>query len=181
VDVRGEAAVRVGGLWVGGGLVRRAAAELPALLALDPGAIATTEEAATGVIGSARGRVFRGLQLDAYGIAWDTAGAYRPRYQTRAQLFFQTELRNRFPSGNFGLLASILHEYRSSAAFPRAGDVLLTPGRAQALSGLLEIRIVNAVLSYQIRNATNLRNQLVPRFQAPPATGVYGVRWEFWN
>jgi hypothetical protein len=178
---RGEAAVRIGQLWVGGGVVARDATVLPGLSIFDPTAQRRVDVQSTGVIGTARGRLFKAVQVDAYGIAWERSGPYRPRYQSRSQIFLQTGLRRRFPTGNFGLLASVVHDYRSAVAFPVADGVLTTPDRTQTLSGLLEIRIVNAVLTYQVRNATNVRNQFVPLFQAPNTTSVYGVRWEFWN
>ena len=178
---RGEAAVRLGGLWLGGGVVARDAKPVSALAVFDRTAVGAADAQATGVIGTARGRLFRAVQIDAYGISWEASGPYRPRYQTRTQVYLQTALRNRFPSGNFGLLASIVHDYRSTVVFPLAASAPATPARVQSLGGLLEIRIVNAVLSYQVRNATNLRNQYVPFFQAPNLTSVYGVRWEFLN
>jgi hypothetical protein len=181
LDLRGEGAVRLGRLWLGGGLIRRDQAVLPGLRVFDDSATTVIEPQTTGYTATARGRLFRGIEVDAYGISWDARGSYRPRYQSHAQLFFRSELRSRFPTGNFGLLASIAHDYRSSTVFPVGSDLLVTPGKAQALSGLLEIRIVNAVLSYQIRNAINVRNQFVPFFQAPQTTSVYGVRWEFSN
>ena len=178
---RGEAAVRLGALWLGGGVVARDAGTVAALTVFDRTAVRPAGEQLTGVIGTARGRLFKAVQVDAYGISWESAGAYRPRYQARTQLFLQTGLRRRFPSGNFGLLTSIVHDYRSAVAFPTSAGVLTTPGRTQTLGGLLEIRIVNAVLSYQVRNATNVRNQFAPFLQAPNLTSIYGVRWEFYN
>lgn len=180
LDVRAEAAVRLGQLWLGGGVIARDSANLLGLRAFDDSAAAVADARTTGVIGTARGRLFRAVHVDAYGISWDQRGANRPKYQTRAQVYLQTSLPRRFPSGNFGLLTSVVHEYRSATPFV-AADRVLFAGQAQSLSGLLEIRIVNAVLSYQIRNAFNIRNQYVPLFQAPPATSVYGVRWEFVN
>jgi hypothetical protein len=178
---RGEAAVRLGQLWVGGGVVARDATPVAALRVFNDSAVSAVDAQASGVIATARGRLFRGIQIDAYGIAWDERSGYRPRYQSREQMYLQTSLPKRFPSGNFGLLVSLVHDYRSTVLFPLASGIVSTPAEAHALSGLLEIRIVNAVLSYQARNVLNARNQYVPFLQAPNTASVYGVRWEFWN
>jgi hypothetical protein len=181
LSMRGEAALRLGQLWLGAGAIVRDEATLPALRVFDDSARVVTDSRATGVLGTARGRLFRSIYVDAYGVAWDESGPYRPRYQARTQAYLQTTLPNRFPSGNFGLLFAVTHDYRSAARFPVGTQNLATPGRTQSLSALLEIRIVSATLSYQLRNAVNARNQYVPFFQAPQTTSVYGVRWEFWN
>jgi hypothetical protein len=178
---RGEAALRIGQLWLGGGVTARDATPVAALRVFNDSIVPAVDGQATGFLGTARGRLFRGLQLDAYGIVWDERSGYRPRYQSREQLYLQTSLPRRFPSGNFGLLVSVVHDYRSTVLFPFAAGVISTAAEAHSLSGLLEIRIVNAVLSYQARNVLNARNQYVPFLQAPNTTSVYGVRWEFWN
>jgi hypothetical protein len=178
---RGEAAVRLGGLWLGAGVLTRDAESLARLRAFGDSVTRAVDGPATGAIATARGRLFRAVHLDAFGIGWEEAGPYRPRYQSREQLYLQTALRNRFPSGNFGLLTSFTHEYRSAVLFPTLDGGAVTPTQTHALSGLLEIRIVNAVLTVQVRNALNARNQGAPGYQAPSTTTVYGVRWEFWN
>ena len=45
-------------------------------------------------------------------------GLLSAAYQTRSELFVQTNLLDRFPTGDFGLMASIVHEYRSAVHFP---------------------------------------------------------------
>jgi hypothetical protein len=49
------------------------------------------------------------------------------------------------------------------------------------LSGLIEIRILQAVLTYQYRNLLVEQFVTVPRYQMPRQTQFYGVRWDFWN
>ena len=129
-NFRAEAGVRLGDLWVSGGLIRRGATTL-----MPPGEIVTdtvvgigrpNRGEATARTVAVRGRLFKSLYADAWGIAWDdTAGFYRPRYQSRAELYIQTNLLDRFPKGNFGLLTSLAHEYRSRGELPatrRLGD-----------------------------------------------------------
>jgi hypothetical protein len=52
---------------------------------------------------------------------------------------------------------------------------------AKTLSGLLEIRILRAVVSYQQRNILGYQYFVVPGFEMPRVLAIYGVRWEFWN
>ena len=129
-----------------------------------------------------RGRLYRAINADAWAVAWsDTTGFYRPRYQTRSELYIQTNLLDRFPKGNFGLLASLAHEYRSTTRFPTRGKGVLDVGDSRTLAFKLEIRIQTAVVSYQFRNLLQERYSLVPGFNLPRQTQFYGVRWEFWN
>jgi hypothetical protein len=46
---------------------------------------------------------------------------------------------------------------------------------------LLELRLQNAVISWQFRNLLGVRYEPIPGFNAPRPINVYGVRWEFWN
>ena len=93
-----------------------------------------------------------------------------------------TNLLRQFPksSGNFGLLASVYHEYRSTATFPIGSDTVSIPGY-RTLNGRLEIRILSATISWQFRNLLGERYAQVPFFIMPRQTNFYGVRWEFFN
>ena len=51
----------------------------------------------------------------------------------------------------------------------------------KTLSGILEIRILRAVLSYQQRNILGYLYEVVPGFEMPRVLATYGVRWDFWN
>jgi hypothetical protein len=185
-NLRAEAGVRVGDLWISGGLIRRDATTLlpPAELVADTviGTAVRTEGKATARMVAVRGRLFKSLYADAWGIAWDdSTGFYRPRYQSRGELYIQTNLLNRFPNGNFGLLASLAHEYRSTVRFPSPTGAILTAGDVRTVAFKLEIRVQTAVVSYQFRNLLQERYQLVPGFFVPRQTQFYGVRWDFWN
>jgi hypothetical protein len=185
-NFRAEAGIRLGELWISGGLIRRGATTLiPAgELVRDTvaGTAVRTEGEATARTVAVRGRLFKSLYADAWGIVWDdTAGFYRPRYQSRAELYLQTSLLDRFPRGNFGLLTSLAHEYRSNVTFPLPGDSVATTGHVRTVAFKIEIRIQTAVVSYQFRNVLQERYELVPGFRMPRQTQFYGVRWDFWN
>ncbi|HEU4723029.1 MAG TPA: hypothetical protein VFS59_16830 [Gemmatimonadaceae bacterium] len=185
-SLRAEAGVHLGDLWISGGLLRRGATTLipAAELVVDTvvGTGVRIEGEATARTVALRGRLFKSLYADAWGIAWnDTSGFYRPRYQSRGELYIQTNLLNRFPKGNFGLLASLAHEYRSSARFPLPGDSTARTSDVRTVAFKLEIRVQTAVVSYQFRNVLQERYQLVPGFVMPRQTQFYGVRWDFWN
>jgi hypothetical protein len=95
-------------------------------------------------------------------------------------LFVRTNLLDRFPTGDFGLTAALIHEYRSGIHLPVRGE---TEGRTtigyRTLSTLLEIRILSATISWQFRNTLGERYAQVPGFIMPRQTNFYGVRWSF--
>ena len=185
-NLRAEAGIRLRDVWVSGGVLRRGATTLLPPAEFDtiyarPGAI-RVEGPATGATVALRGRLYKAINVDAWAVRWnDSTGLYRPQYQTRTELYIQTNLLNRFPRGNFGLLASLAHEYRSNTYFATAPDsVLIAPG-FRTLAFKLEIRIQTAVVSYQFRNLLQAKYEEVPGFFMPRQTQFYGVRWYFWN
>jgi hypothetical protein len=167
-------------VWLIGGLVRRDSARLAGPRVFDTAFVRLAEPSATGLTAAIRGRVVGPVYLNIAGIRWDSAGLYRPQYQTRSEVYVTTNLIERFPSGNFGLVASIVHEYRSGALFPSETGLEQTGGY-RTYSTLLEIRIADAVISWQFRNFLGERYSQVPGFSAPRQTNFYGVRWQFWN
>ncbi|HEV7991686.1 MAG TPA: Plug domain-containing protein [Gemmatimonadaceae bacterium] len=185
--LRAEAGVRLGDLWLSVGMLRRGATTLLPPSELIPrdslaGSAVRVEGAATARTLALRGRLYRAINADAWAVAWsDSTGLYRPRYQTRSELFIQTNLLDRFPRGNFGLLTSLAHEYRSSTRFPLKDESVLRVNDSRTLSFKLEIRIQTAVVSYQFRNVLQERYSYVPGFTMPRQTQFYGVRWDFWN
>ena len=181
-----EAGVRIRDLWVSAGMLRRGATTLLAPAEIDSiyakAAAVRTEREATGRVVSARGRLWRGVNVDAWALAWsDSTGYYRPRYQTRSELYIQTNLLDRFPGGNFGLLTSLAHEYRSGSRFPTVTDSSRTAPGYRTISFKLEIRVQSAVVSYQFRDLLQEKYSQIPGFNLPRQTQFYGVRWEFWN
>ena len=77
-------------------------------------------------------------------------------------------------------MASVVHEYRSGSLFPTANDVTTVPGY-RTLSWLLEIRILQATVSWQFRNVLGERYRQVPGLLMPRQTNFYGVRWTFFG
>ena len=184
-NLRAEAGVRLRDVWVSGGVLRRGATTLlpPAELGLTYTRPSTlrAEGEATGATVALRGRLYRAVNVDAWAVRWnDSTGLYRPQYQTRSELYIQTNLLNRFPRGNFGLLGSLAHEYRSNTRFD-SGDTVRVAQGFRSLAFKLEIRIQTAVVSYQFRNLLQEKYAPVPGFFLPRQTQFYGVRWDFWN
>ncbi|HEX5972580.1 MAG TPA: Plug domain-containing protein [Gemmatimonadaceae bacterium] len=185
---RAEAGIRVHDLWFIGGVLRRGATTLLPASGMDEDSAysrsgaARVEGQATATTAAIRGRIYGPLHADAWAVAWsDTTGLYRPRYQTRSELYLQTNLLQRFPRGNFGLLASLAHEYRSSSRFAQADGSIRSVAGFRRLDFKLELRIQTAVVSYQFRNVLQERYAEVPGFIMPRQTQFYGVRWDFWN
>lgn len=134
----------------------------------------------TAGFASMRGPVFRAVGVDIAGIRWESARFYQPKYETHAEANIETRWIRRFPSGNFGLKAAIAYNYRGDVAFPSSRGIEVAQASGTA-SGLLEIRILRAVISYQVRNFAGELYQVVPGFFMPRAINFYGVRWEFMN
>ena len=186
-SMRVEAGIRIRGLWFSGGANRRGATTLlsPDDLLTDSstGTRVRTEGEATARLISIRGQIYKALYANAWGLAWsDTTGILRPRYQSRSELLVQTNLLDHFPRGNFGLLASLAHDYRSTVRFPLLNGGLISVPDTRVVSFRLEIRVQTAVVSYQFRNVLQERQlRLIPGFIMPRQTQLYGVRWDFWN
>jgi hypothetical protein len=62
--------------------------------------------------------------------------------------------------------------------FPTGTTVTTMPGY-RTISSLLEIRILNATVSWQFRNLLGERYSQVPGYVMPRQTNFYGVRWAF--
>ncbi len=76
--------------------------------------------------------------------------------------------------------AAALFEYRSHVDFPlAAGDIRTEVSKT--LTGIVEIRIMRAVISYQQRNLLSYQYHIIQGFEMPRVLAIYGVRWEFWN
>jgi hypothetical protein len=198
---RAQVGLRLRNLWLLGGVMRRdsvrssaptvfnptrllctvAQAKLNPSCADDPRSLVPRgDPSATGITAGIRGQVWRLLHADVSAIKWnDSLGYYRPRYQTRSELFLRTNLLQRFPTGDFGLLASAVHEYRSGVRFPVGTDGVLTVPGYRTISTLVEIRVLSATISWQFRNVLGERYSQVPTFIMPRQTNFYGVRWEF--
>ena len=192
-NYRAEAAIQVHGLWLVGGVVRRDTAFLPPPRPFDFDTsrifAPVVDRPATGITAAIRGTIYKAVKADISAIRWnDTAGFYRPRFQSRSEVYIQTKWLSRFPSGDFGFLYSIVHEYHSNAHYPTfrdnagvltLGDTIV--GGYRTINSLLEIRILSAVAFWQFRNLMGERYSIIPGYLMPRQTQFYGVRWEFWN
>lgn len=178
---RAELGLRIRNLWLIGGVLHRDSVHLSPASVFDT--LYTTHRSApvTAYTAAIRGRVWKAINADISAVKWtDSIGSYRPRYQTRSELFVKTNLLDRFPTGDFGLMASVIHEYRSGIHLPVLGaDNLRSTVGYRTISTLVEIRILNATLSWQFRNTLGERYAQVPGFIMPRQTNFYGVRWSF--
>ena len=179
--IRAEVGLRLKNLWLVGGQLRRDSVRLSPPSVFDTTFATRREPAATGTTVAIRGQLWRLIHADISAIRWkDSLGFYRPRYQTRSELFIKTNLLQRFPTNDFGLMASLVHEYRSGVRFPVGNGDVTTVGY-RTISTLLEIRILSATVSWQFRNTLGERYKQVPNFIMPRQTNFYGVRWSFFN
>lgn len=180
--LRAEAGIRLPrALWVSGGIVRRDTAILVPPRMFDTAFSVVRAPPATGITAAIRGTLWKDVKADMSAIRWsDSTGFYRPQYETRSELYLQTNWLSRFPSGNLGILASIAHEYRSNMLYPTSGGAVEVGGY-RTVTARLQIRILAAEVFYQFRNAMGEQYYQVPGLQAPRQTQIYGVRWEFWN
>lgn len=179
---RGELGLRLGRVWFAGGAIFRDTAELRAPVVFDTAFQPVAAGRLTGTFATVRGKFFGDLGLDVVGVRWDTQGYYRPRYQTRSQLYLDTKWLSAVKSGNLNILTALTHEYRDGVFFPlSAPDQPLRSSVYRTWNFLLEVRILRAVLSYQFRNLVGLPYEQVPGFQMPRQTNLYGIRWEFVN
>ncbi len=179
--LRGEAGLRIMDLWFIGGILWRDSVRLAPALVFDTSYVLQQARPATGYEAAIRGRIWKFLQADAYAIRWnDSTGAYRPQYQTREELFVRTNLIDKFPTNDFGLTASLIHEYRSDAHFPSLPSIQPAIGTGYRTLGLLlEIRIASATISWQFRNMLGERYSEIGGFIMPRQVNFYGVRWSF--
>ena len=93
----------------------------------------------------------------------------------------RTRWLKKFPSGQFGALISVRHDYRDGISFPTSTGPSIALSSHQ-LHSLLEIRLVDAVIFWRQRYTIGQRaTELVPGYAIPRQTTLYGVRWDFWN
>ncbi|MBA3557772.1 MAG: hypothetical protein H0W30_04145 [Gemmatimonadaceae bacterium] len=181
---RAEAGLRVGRLWIsGGGIARDTSTILPAPIVYDSAyGPAFDIDRPTGIFGTARGRLFKAVHIDAFLVNWSKPGAYRPQLHSRSDIYVKTNWLGKFPSGNFGFLGSVGYESRSRAIFPRTDGGVDVSSLYRAVNAQLEIRIVNATVFFrQTTQIQPVRPDLVPGFLLRRQNGIYGVRWQFWN
>ena len=175
-----EAGVRVFNPWVIVGFITRDTALLVGAHLVDTAYKAVRIGKRRGMYAGVRGKLYKDLNVDVVGTRWDSAGLYQPRFQARSEVNINTRWMSRFPSGNFGLKIAFIHDYRDRVNFPTAAGIRTTPASG-IMSGLVEIRILRGVASYQIRNIRGDNYQMFPDFFMPRTINLYGIRWDFWN
>ena len=191
---RAEAALRVAGRWIGGGVLRhgQSSALQPILLGVEPADLAVPPCAddevkcsSTAVTGFLRGRIYRDLRIDVQALRWNNAAFARPQLQVHTELRLASQWLSKFPKGEFSIDARLRHELRDPVSFFYGAqgeiDDVRSTERTQLVHASLEIRIQQATLFYQYRNLTGTSYSQLPGIIMPPAVQLYGVRWEFWN
>lgn len=186
-DMRGELGLRLVRLWLSGGVMRRDAESVPGLSAYDSSFAPATAGAATGIFGTARGKILGDIGVDLMAVRWNAPGYYRPQFQSREEIYLDTRWLSRFPSGHFGFYGSVGHEYRQNVIFPRTGSVeAINGGGAVAqyshvLVTRVEVRIHDAVIFWHSTYGITPLYEYVPGYVQPRQRFLYGVRWQFWN
>lgn len=178
--VRANAALRVRRLWISAGVISADTLVRAAPAVFDSSLKPVAVGRSNGVTGSIRGEVWKGIGINSWLTQWSNPLAYQPRYQSRFELNFANDFLKQFPRGDFGLEAALAMEYRSRVNFQTGADQAGSTS-SKVLGGLLEIRILRAVITYQQRNIFGYVYDQVPGYQMPRVLAIYGVRWEFWN
>jgi hypothetical protein len=181
ISARVEGGIRLLGPWLIAGFLTRDTALLQPPRAFDTAYVTEPVGRRSGAYVGIRGTIYGALGADIVATQWAAADSYRPSFQARSEINLITRWLSRFPSGNFGIHAALIHEYRGQVRFPVANAVRVTESSSNVFHGLLEIRILKAVISYQIRNLAGELHQIVPDFYMPRVINLYGVRWEFLN
>jgi hypothetical protein len=179
--MRGEAGLRVKDVWLSGGILRRDAVLLEAPRIFKRQTLVQSDPALLGQFVTVRGRLWKALYADIQAMQWnDTGWYYRPRYQTRSELYISTSLLDRFPRKNFHFLASAVHEYRSSSLWPDSSGTQRVPGY-RTISTMIQFKILQAEVFWSARNLLVERYAQIPGYRLPRLSNIYGVRWEFWD
>jgi hypothetical protein len=179
---RGEVGVRVGRMWAGGGIMSVDTSVVPGPIAYDTlyQTIAVGQRRTT--FATLRGPLWKAIGLNVVANKAPAGQLYVPQYHVRSELYFSTGWLDKFPQGNFHIMASVAHEYRTEVQFPvpeESAPQFSTP--FHVVSTLLELRLYDAVISWQYRNVMGTIYAVVPQFAAPRAINYYGVRWDFFN
>ena len=178
--MRAEGGARVGRMWVTAGAIRRDTAFLPAAIALDTAFGSAAQGPSNGLFATIHGKFYRDVGVDISAVRFDDADVYRPQYETRSRIYLDSDMRNKFPSGNLNIQLSITHEYRTEVLFPTATGALES-SQYRTWGGELEIRLLTATITLMYRNFLGAEYQQVPGFTMPSVTSMYGVRWTFIN
>ncbi len=177
---RGEVGVRLGRLWATGGVMSVDTSVVPGPIAYDTLYRTVALGSRRATFGTLRGKIWKDVGLNVVAHKWPAGVPYTPEYQVRSELYASTSWLSRFPQGNFHILASVTHEYRTGVLFPTP-DGAQQSSQYRTISTLLELRLYEAVISWGYRNILGEIYQMVPGYLAPRAINYYGVRWDFFN
>jgi hypothetical protein len=182
--LRGEAGIRISHLWFSGGVTTIDTQVVAAPLVFDSAFAPAGIGRSTAYFGSVRGQIWRAFSVDLWGIHWNEPAAYRPQDQGYGALTFETSWLSRFPKHTFNIKAQAGFEYRSGTTFPAtgtSGETTLATHIGEDIFALLEIRVLQGTITYQLRNGTGYNYWTVPGYLMPRTINVYGLRWSFWN
>ena len=180
LSARLEAGVRLRNPWLIAGFLTRDTAVLEAPTVIDSAYQVRSVGRRSAFFGGLRGKLYKDLNIDVVATRWDSAAFYQPQFQARSELNLNTRWLRRFPSGTFGLKLAAIHEYRGDVRFPVA-DGFREAASSNMTSGIVEIRILSGVASYQARNIFARNWQIFPGYFMHRTINIYGIRWEFWN
>ncbi len=182
VTTRYEAALKFRDRWITVGSIQRGLMTLAAPIELDSALHPMLDDKVAGLTASVHGPLFGGWGIDFDAIKWKTTSGWRPQNEARTTIKFASGFPKRFTRNEFHLLVSATHELRS-ASFVPSGKLLTGQSLASysIFSTLLEIRIGDATISWQYRNAVGTPYEQYPGYTMPRLTNIYGVRWNFWN
>ena len=178
-SLRGEAAIRLGRLWVGGGVMTRDTALVQGLSVYDTTFLPAAEGRVTGRYATVRGPLWKIFNGDLTATDWGSAGPYRPRYEVHGELSLATEWLKRFPRHTFAIRMWGGWDYRSDTSSRRRSGRRYA--RRGSFSAGLEIRVLQATIFWEDLNLNGFPYDVVPSFLMPRQINVYGVRWAFWN
>jgi hypothetical protein len=182
---RAEAGLRLkSDLWLSGGIMTKDTSIVAAPVVYDTTMKTAAYGRTTALIASLRGNLFGDIYVDMSGVDWDKAEPYLPKYEGHAEAYLQTEWLKQFPKHTFGIKFGVSFDYRSSTIFPATSapnTQFYVVEDSRVYSVLAEIKILQGVLSWQLRNANGYPYYLVPGYQMPRQVNIYGLRWSFWN
>jgi hypothetical protein len=167
--------------WISAGVRQLAAGTVMGVTGLDSTAIAATLPAAAGVAISASGPISRGWHARTEVMRWESGSFYRPQTQARSRIWFESSFLDKLPGGNFHLLAALTHQYQSQLVVPSADPGGQSTRSWSVFGTLLEIRIANAVVTWDYRNMAGIQFDTFPGYLMPRNSSFYGIRWNFWN
>jgi hypothetical protein len=167
-------------MWISGGVMSVDTSVVPAPIAFDTLYQAAEAGQRRTTFLTLRGPIWKAVGVNVVANKAAADQFYVPEYQVRSEIYFSTSWLDRFPQGNFHVLAALRHDYRTQVQFPLAEGVRESD-QYRVISTLFELRLYDAVISWQFRNVVGAIYHVVPGFTAPRAINYYGVRWDFFN